>query len=436
MIIADKIRRIVYWTIDYLKLGPTRSHYVDIKFILENCKIDSSIELRRKYLSEVLKHAISTTPYYHNIKAPNIFDFPIIDKNLIRNNFDAFKTKDPNYKCFVSVVTSGSTGTPFSICHDKRKRQRNTADTIFFSELAGFKIGYRLYYFKIWNKINRKSKLSTFFQNIVPYDVFSLNDYALSLLIKKLKDDMSIKGLLGYSSVYESLVNFLQKSDSSQIFNNTKSIISMSEALSKSAQQAMSYYFNTNVVSRYSNVENGIIAQQLSDGSEDFLINEASYFVEVLEIDSDNPVPIGIPGRIVVTDLFNYCMPMIRYDTGDIGILTEKQVFSYSRLVFKSIEGRRMDMIYDTSGSLVSSFVITNNMWKFKEVKQYQFIQNSDKDYLFKINTDLPFNRADELIKEFKGYFGDDSNISIEYINEIPLLESGKRKKVINNNKK
>jgi phenylacetate-CoA ligase len=125
-------------------------------------------------------------------------------------------------------------------------------------------------------------------------------------------------------------------------------------------------------------------------------------------------------------------MPMIRYDTGDIGILDTRNLLGEDRPVFTSIEGRRMDLLYDTSGSLVSSYVITNNMWKYLEIKQYQFIQTAEKEYLFKLNTEKPFKREKELIAEFSGYFGEDCTMSVEYVKEIPLLDSGKRKKVKN----
>ena len=71
-------------------------------------------------------------------------------------------------------------------------------------------------------------------------------------------------------------------------------------------------------------------------------------------------------------------------------------------------------------------------MWKYKEIKQYQFIQTSIHNYTFILNTNSPFLREGELIQEFTGYFGKDAVIKIEYVNEIPLLDSGKRRKVIN----
>ena len=71
-------------------------------------------------------------------------------------------------------------------------------------------------------------------------------------------------------------------------------------------------------------------------------------------------------------------------------------------------------------------------MWKYNTLNQYQFIQIAEKTYLFKLNTDKTFLKEDELINEFKGYLGNDADIKIEYVNEIPLLSSGKRKKVLN----
>jgi phenylacetate-CoA ligase len=54
------------------------------------------------------------------------------------------------------------------------------------------------------------------------------------------------------------------------------------------------------------------------------------------------------------------------------------------------------------------------------------------KEYLFKININGPFKRETELIKEFKIYLGSDAQFVVEYVNEIPLLDSGKRKKIVN----
>jgi phenylacetate-CoA ligase len=71
-------------------------------------------------------------------------------------------------------------------------------------------------------------------------------------------------------------------------------------------------------------------------------------------------------------------------------------------------------------------------MWKYTEIEQYQFVQKDVRKYVFKVCVPGIFNREQELISEFKSYVGDDADFTIEYVNEIPLLQSGKRKKVVN----
>jgi len=164
----------------------------------------------------------------------------------------------------------------------------------------------------------------------------------------------------------------------------------------------------------------------------EFHLNTASYVFEILKLGKDEPIEDGELGRIVVTDLYNYGMPIIRYDTGDLGIKKSSSNCSFNTPVFTSVEGRRMDMIFDTKGEIISSFTITNNLWRYPEIVQYQFIQTGEKEYEFILNLEEEFPREQELIEEFKEYLGLDAIIKVSYVDGIPLLNSGKRKKVIN----
>jgi phenylacetate-CoA ligase len=249
----------------------------------------------------------------------------------------------------------------------------------------------------------------------------------LQELINELETDKSKKSILGYASAIETICKFLENSEIKFRIENVSSIIAMSEAVSEYSRKSVVEHFNCSLISRYSNVENGIIAQQ-EINMDSFKVNISSYLVEVFDLKSDNLVAHGVLGRIVITDYFNYGMPMIRYDTGDVGILEEINGLLY----LTKVEGRKMDLVFDTKGDLVSSFTITNNMWLYPEVKQYQFIQLSSNEYKFRLNTHEKFEREDELIYQFKQYFGADAIFLVEYVDEIPLLNSGKRKKVMN----
>lgn len=201
----------------------------------------------------------------------------------------------------------------------------------------------------------------------------------------------------------------------------------MSESLSEQTKEYLSQVFGVGVVSRYSNLECGIMAQQLTNSAGRYLINSASYIIEILKMDRDEPAEIGESGRIIVTDLYNYAQPIIRYDTGDVGAFADRE-----RMFLAKVEGRRLDLLYNTSGNLVSSYIVYKNMWQYPEIDQYQLIQQGEKQYEIKI-VSHNFTRESQLIEEYRQFLGADSQITIQYIDEIPLLSSGKRKKVVNN---
>lgn len=420
----------IFWILDGLRNNRVRSHFNDIE---EQLNQDKPVENRRnrdKHFEKLCLHTVKTVNYYKNNKELNSLKaFPVIDKSIIKSNFSDFISDTFNREKLYSVVTSGSTGTPFTVRQNPEKKIRNTADTIYFAERAGFNLGDKLYYFKIFNDINKKSRLQKFIQNVVEVDVTKTSDGQFEKLFKRLFRERDRVGFLGYSSFYERVCNYISENDLDTKKCNVKSIISMAEHLNHKTRSNLKRYFDCPVVARYSNSEMGIIAQQESN-TDYYVVNSASYIVEVLKMDSDKPAEQGEFGRIVVTDLFNFAMPMIRYDTGDIGSYDYDKK---GRLILSKVEGRKMDLVYDTEGEIVSSFTITNNMWKYNSIKQYKFIQLNSGVYKFELNMGGDnFDRENELINEFKSYFGQNCTIDVEYVNEIPVLSSGKRKKVEN----
>lgn len=71
-------------------------------------------------------------------------------------------------------------------------------------------------------------------------------------------------------------------------------------------------------------------------------------------------------------------------------------------------------------------------MWGVSGIKQWQFIQETEQNYTMKIN---PNGVVDELLiaERLKKLLGKDSMIQFEYVDEIPVLSSNKRRAVICN---
>ena len=435
MKILNKLRNITFWKIDFIKGGHIKKDLKDIKQIFNHSSFSSLKEHQQSILDKLLTAAVSHSAYYSNYKNfKKLSDFPVVNKSIIKNNFNKI-TFNNEKNDFIPVKTSGSTGSPFKVYHTKRKKRRNTADTLYFAELAGYTLGDKLLYLRLWAAYYKKTKISSWLQNTEQLDVSDLKDNYIKDLIIKLQKDKSAKGWIGYPSGFETICIYLDSINAKPLNCNIKSIIAVAEGLNPKIKSKMQYYFNTATVSRYSNVENGIIAQQMA-GDDSFRINWGSYIVEILDLEKDISAKSGEIGRIVITDLYNLATPMIRYDTGDIGAFDYNINTPDEIPKLKSIQGRKMDVLFKTNGDLLNPFTLHAYVYDFPEIKQLQFIQHEEKKYRIKINTSVKFVNETLLIDKFKKDIGDDALIEIIYVNEIPSLKSGKRKISVNLYKK
>jgi len=420
------IRKNAFWILEYLKGNQIRKHYNEIKSLLESPNSADSKSLKEQRLNELINHAISTSPFYKGKNYKNISDFPVVTKTGIIDNFEQFKSSKFSNQNLKEVSTSGSTGIPFKILHNNNKTKRNSADAIFFSSQANYILGQKLIYIKLWDEKSYKSNTLLFYQNIIPFNILKNSNYEIEELLNKIKNISGKKTIIVYPSFLEKICKYLDAYNDDTNYE-INSIITMSESLNHYEKNSASKYFDSPVFERYSNMENGIIAQQTYDSGSNYKINTASYYVEILKIDSDEPAKNGEVGRIIITDLFNYAMPLIRYDTGDMAAFEKSDTST-----FLKIYGRRMDMIYDTKGRAVFPFIFYR-ISSFSVHKQYQFIQDKEKEYTFKLNSTKEKTQETEMVAYFKKYLGNDAIFNFVYVDEIPLLTSGKRKKAVNN---
>lgn len=415
-----------FWTIDWLKGRTVRKHYIDIKNTMQR---KENVNKARESLQSLLTHATQNCSFYAPFANTPISEFPIIDKDLIRSRHSEFLAKPFVTAKLHRMSTSGSTGTPFSVVQNYEKRSRVLAEIVYFGELCGYTIGQRYAFIRSWNSQTRKSPLESFLQNLIAIDTSRLDEESLETMRSLLKRDKRLSCILGYASSLDLLAqHLLEKGETPESFKRMKVVISGAELLSDKARRNLKRVFGCNVVSRYSNQENGLIAQEVSDNV--FLINRASYYLEFLKPNSNEHARPGELSRIVLTDLFNYAMPMIRYDTGDLAIFDEHP--DYGRVI-TSIEGRVRDFFYDTQDRLLSPSAITVQMWKFDRLRQFQFIQDGRAKYLLKVNGARGVYEDDDFIEVIENIVGKNANITIEHVDGIPQLQSGKFRQVICN---
>lgn len=424
--------RVSFWVKDIFRGKEILVHYKNISLILKDR--EKGEKYRAHMLQEILNHAVLHSEFYKGIDPSSLKNFPIVNKSILIENSDRVSvdlTYLPWQKGDLYIQkTSGSTGTPFSVPQDTRKRNRRLAELKYFGDILGFKSHDKLVHLRIWTKWQKKTKWQSFKENIVPFDISNLNEEYLRqlyLILKKTK----AKCLRGYASSFDLLARYIEQKHLKQL-PYLKLAIATSETLYDSTRELVEKYLGCQIISQYANEENGLLAQQ-KIGDPNFYMNESSYFWEVLKFDSDEPAEYGELGRIVLTDFFNYSFPLIRYENGDACVLQMDE--KTRRPYIAKLYGRRLDLLYNTKREPVFPMVLARILKNYPDILQWQFIQEKERSYRLKIigRNGSKLQSQEEIVNQLKENFGSDAEIEIEYVKEIPVLQSCKRKSVVCN---
>lgn len=433
---GEWVRWAGFWTVDFLRGSAVRKHYLDVKNIMQNADSPLSARTRAQHLERMLRYAVDNVPYYRQFKGfTSLTSFPVINKGIMKAAYADFQSPGYTGEKLVRLHSSGSTGMPFFVSQDRNKRNRVYAEMLYFWGKAGYRIGMRYVFFRLWSEDNRKSRLTAWARNLVMWDIQQLDEGNLANIRSMLRSDRRIRMLIGYASTLETLADYLESCGDTPDHFRYDLILSGSEILTESARARIRQVFGCPVVSVYSNQENGLLAAECPQCRE-FHLNDASYHIELLKFDSDQPAAAGELGRIVVTDLFNRAMPLIRYDTGDAAVAKQGTECDWQTRAFALLEGRAVDIIYDTRGNRLSPFVVGFTMWPYDKVKQFQFIQEGAKQYRLKVIGAREHYNDSVFEEEFRKKLGPDAEIAIDHVAEISSSPSGKRRVVINNYRK
>ena len=113
-----------------MNMGVIFNQYEEIKRVL--CNKDMAWVEER--LGDIKLHAIEQTEFYKDYELTD--EFPVVNKMTLIENHDACLAKE-GYQTPIHISsTSGSTGTPFSVTQDFKKRNRTIADLKFLENFV------------------------------------------------------------------------------------------------------------------------------------------------------------------------------------------------------------------------------------------------------------------------------------------------------------
>jgi phenylacetate-CoA ligase len=144
----------------------------------------------------------------------------------------------------------------------------------------------------------------------------------------------------------------------------------------------------------------------------------------------------GARGEMVVTGFNNDIMPLIRYRTQDMAVLTKKKCScGRNYQMIKKVEGRTQDYIIDKEGSIVplAPAIFNYNDMDWTGVNEFKIEQKEKGILIIKVLLH-PNSRKDkkkiqeQLIKKIPPIFGSGFSVSIRFVASIKYSAIGKHR--------
>jgi phenylacetate-CoA ligase len=158
-------------------------------------------------------------------------------------------------------------------------------------------------------------------------------------------------------------------------YKNLRQVLCIGEVVSPALREKCRQVVGVEIASVYSSQELGYIALQCPDCGQYHVQTEA-VFVEVLD-DEGRTCEAGQVGRVVVTDLCNFAMPLIRYQIGDYAEVGEPCSAGRTLPSLRKVLGRRRNMVVHADGRChwpVTGFAKFSSV---APVRQFQFVQHT-----------------------------------------------------------
>lgn len=398
-----------------------------------NLTFEQIQEYQDKKLKKLLIHSYETVPYYKkefNECGFNPYSFqhadeltvlPIITKDVLKNNIQDFiSTAELKSKTFI-ILTGGTTGkslTYYTTLNEQSERwavwwrYRNNLGinrTDWCGEF-GSKVIVPIKQQKppYWRFDNAEHRL--FFS---PYhlNADTVRDYAEALL--------KVKWIHGYTSKLSDLAYQLIEAG---IVIPMDIVTIGAENMYDTQKKLIEQAFGCHVYQHYGMTEGAANISQSLDGT--LRIDEDFCYVEFVNDGKDH--------NIVGTNLHYYRMPLIRYNTGDYGELSEEQDGGFR--IVKSLHGRDSEYITTPNGTKVTAAEFDEEIFaKVKHMAGAQIVQRSKDEIEIRVVKQDGYDHNDErvLLQRLNDIVGSGIRYTITYPKELEKAKNGKFKLIL-----
>ena len=394
-------------------------------------------------LKRLLNHARYSVPYYRDLFArigfspetihslSDLSRLPLLNRTILER--EGLRMLSRKKFFFVTEkITSGSTAKPVHIYKNAYSICREDAALWRSLKWWGIQPGDRNVRF--WGippspRMVKRMKLTDRVMNRlrIPATVFGERD--LLNYYEKIKRFRPAY-FYGYPFFIERFTRVLVQHGMNPAELKLKAIVTTAEQIFEEVKDFLEETYRTRVVVDYGTSEFGPIAYSCPNGS--LHLQSENLIVEVVD-SRGQPVPMGELGEIVVTDLHNYAMPFIRYQTGDFGRLSDEYCpCGREQMLLKELVGREINLLMTTDGRyvhpVVPFYLVQEIARKTGKGFSFQLVQVAPKKIIVNVEETLYDIKREVrwFVRDLHKTFGKDMRFEVHTYSQIPRERSGK----------
>jgi len=404
--------------------------------------IDRLLDLQSGKLRTTLDWAAANSGFYRSFWRdapeerrarslyPDLDGVPVITKEDLRRRSDEFPL--PAYRGRVlRVRTSGSTGEPMVYCRSVEQESWFWALRIRMWQWGGYVPGEPYLTLNLNPREAWKKRVKDVLFRC-SYHGFNANSHDVELVLEELTRKR-VRHLIGYASSLYLLSEAMMRLGVGN--PGVRSVLSTGDTLFPGYRRAIEKVFGVGVVDYYGAGGEGFHLASQCERRLGYHLHIENSVIEILR--NRKPAGPGEIGEIVVTQLDNRAMPLIRYATQDVAVASaEGETCPCGRALprIQSVQGRVPDIVLAPNGSALVVHFFTILFEHLSGIRQFQIIQSVPDRILAKIVTtgDYTKEATEAKIRDAVSRATDGSlAVLFEYVSDIPVSRSNKRRFVV-----
>lgn len=360
-----------------------------------SASLDSIKKMQLTKFKELFTYASKHSKFYReyygdhgalDLKIESLADIekvPLIDKNILRKySTNDIMTCKMDERIHIHS-TSGSSGEPIQIAFNHFEDYTAHVRVYWALRKAGYRIRDAIVMVTRYRsedrfEIEQDISVITSLQNrlhLFRREIISIYEPVDEIIAKLVKSKARI--LWSTPSIMQIVANRLKEKD---IRLDFQIVFLTSEVISARQKELFVSYLGKYIVSLYGTIESPSLGFDfgLADQYTTFPNSNLFEFASIHKNEAGKKI-----GHVIITNLINKTMPIIRYDLNDLAEIDEQPGFGFTYI--KKVIGRQDDILHLSHGRYLAHHHVHEMFIDFHECEMFKFIQKPDKTVLLQL---------------------------------------------------